>query len=37
MECTDVCKCRGLFENIVYVSAKSDSEVEQDIGNDNAC
>ena len=37
MECTDVCKCRGLFENIVYVSAKSDSEVEQDRGNDNAC
>ena len=36
MECTDVCKCRGLCGNI-YDSVESDNdEVEEDNENDNA-
>ena len=37
MECTDVCKCRGLCGNIIYDSVESDNdEVEEDNENDNA-
>ena len=37
MECTDVCKCRGLCGNTVYDSVESDNdEVEEDNENDNA-
>ena len=37
MECTDVCKCRGLCVNIIYDSVKSDDDqVEKDNKNDDA-
>ena len=37
MECTDVCKCRGLCGNIIYDSVESDDdEVERDNENDDA-
>ena len=37
VECTDVCKCRGLCGNIIYDSVESDNdEVEEDNENDNA-
>ena len=37
MECTDVCKCRGLCGNIIYDSVESDNDkVEEDNENDNA-
>ena len=37
MEYTFVCKCRGLWGDIIYDSVKSDDdEVEEDNENDNA-
>ena len=37
MECTDVCKCRGLCGKIIYDSVSSDNnDVEEDNENDNA-